>query len=65
MLLCATFFAGYWWPMLLFAGVLFPWKFFSGIVEEHVLPWLKQWKFKHPDEWMCENELTGIGEAKT
>ncbi len=56
MLLCAAFFTEHWWPMLMFAGVLFPWKFFSGIVEEHILPWLKQRRIKHIHEWMYENE---------
>ena len=41
MLLCTAFFTGHWWLMLLFAAVLFPWRFFGGIVEEHVLPWFR------------------------
>ena len=65
MLLCAAFFTGHWWPMLLFAAVLFPWKFFSGIVEEHILPLLRHWRIEQPDQWMYENEPTDIREART
>jgi hypothetical protein len=64
MLLCTAFFTGHWWPMLLFAAVLFPWKFFGGIVEEHVLPWVRPRRSKKPDEWMCESELTDMREAR-
>ncbi len=64
MLLCAAFFTEHWWPMLLFGGVLFPWKFFSGIVEEHILPWLKQRRIKQPEEWKYRND-TEMREART
>jgi hypothetical protein len=65
MLLCATFFTGHVWLMLLLAAVLCPWKFFGGIVEEHVLPYLRQWRIKQSDEWMYENEHTDMREART
>jgi hypothetical protein len=64
MLLCTTFFTGHWWPMLLFAAVLFPWKFFGGIVEEHILPLVKQRKLKKTDEWVYENEVTDMPGAR-
>jgi hypothetical protein len=64
MLLCAAFFTGHWWPMLLFAAVLFPWKFFGGIVEEHILPLVKQRKLKKPDEWVYENEVADMPGAR-
>lgn len=65
MLLCAAFFTQHWWPMLLFAAVLFPWKFFGGIAEEHVLPSLRQWRFKHAPDWMYKNDNTDLGEVRT
>ena len=64
MLLCAAFFTGHWWPMLLFTAVLFPWKFFGGIVEEHILPWVKERKLKKAEGWMCETELPEMPEAR-
>jgi len=64
MLLCAAFFTGHWWPMLLFAAVLFPWKFFGGIVEEHILPLVRQRKLKKSEEWVYDNEVTDMPGAR-
>jgi len=52
MLLCACTFTGHWLWAGGFAAVLFPWSFFGGVVEEHVLPWLMQRRIKPPDEWI-------------
>jgi hypothetical protein len=52
MLLCACTFTGHWLWALGFAAVLFPWSFFGRVVEEHVLPWLMQWRIKRLDGWM-------------
>jgi hypothetical protein len=50
--------------MLLFVAVLFPWKFFGGIVEEHVLPLVRQRKLKKPEEWVYDNEVTDMPGAR-
>ena len=52
MVLCACTFTGHWLWALGFAAVLFPWSFFGRVVEEHVLPWLMQWRIKRLDGWM-------------
>ena len=56
MLLCACTFAEHWLWAVGFAAVLFPWSFFGRVVEEHVLPWLRQWSIKRPDEWIGDAE---------
>jgi len=50
--------------MLLFAAVLFPWKFFGGIVEEHILPLVRQRKLKKSEEWVYDNEVTDMPGAR-
>jgi hypothetical protein len=52
MLLCACTFTGHWLWAVGFAAVLLPWSFFGSVVEEHVLPWLMQWRIKRPDKWL-------------
>ena len=64
MLLCAAFFTQHWWAMLIFAAVIFPWKFFGGIAEEHVLPWVREWRFT-PREWMYKEDRRNLGEVRT
>jgi len=59
MLLCASTFTGHWLWAVAFAAVLFPWSFFGRIVEEHVLPWLMQWKIKRYDEWIRDAQEEG------
>ena len=59
MLLCACTFTGHWLWAMGFAAVLFPWSFFGRVVEEHVLPWLMQWRIKRPDEWIRDAQGEG------
>ena len=59
MLLCACTFTGHWLWAVGFAAVLFPWSFFGRVVEEHVLPWLMQWRIKRLDEWMRDVQEEG------
>ena len=59
MLLCACTFTGHWLWAVGFAAVLFPWSFFGRVVEEHVLPWLVQWKIKRLEEWIRDVQEEG------
>jgi hypothetical protein len=60
MMLCACTFTKHWLWAVGFAAVLFPWSFFGRVVEEHVLPWLMQWKIKRLDEWVRDVQEEGI-----